>query len=106
MIGYLLSRKKIRELEARLEAKEAEAEELHKQLVDSMKPGECKGAHCLICKSFMGFINGKAACSLYDVPKCEGFNYNGHPFPAVRVNMFASEIMESYLMSLCKKTDN
>ena len=106
MIGYLLSRKKIRELEARLKAKEAEADELHRLLEDSMKPGECKGDHCMICKNFMGIINCQITCRIYDTPKCEGFNYNGCPFPGTQSNILASEITESYLMSLCKKADN
>lgn len=73
MIGYLLSRKKIRELEARLKAKEAEAEMLHKQLEDLHAPGEYKSEFCKACRFNYGLVGNRIICKACDDIPCEHF---------------------------------
>ena len=82
MIGYLLSRRKIRELEARLKNKEKEAEELHARLEGTMKPGIYKSDFCKFCENHVQLGNGFYFCILCDTMPCEHFSNKNKDVPA------------------------
>lgn len=81
MIGYFLSRKKIRELRARLKAKEDEAEELHRRLEATLSPGEVKSEYCRICAYHVRLRSGFYFCSKCDAVPCEHFRLNEGSYP-------------------------
>lgn len=73
MIGYLKLRKKVKELETRLKAKEQEAEMLHRQLEDFHAPGEHKSEFCKACRFNYGVVDGRIICKACDDIPCEHF---------------------------------
>ena len=82
MIGYLLSRKRIRELEAQLKNSEKEIDQLHDRLADTLSPGEIKSAdYCRICAYHIQLRSGFFFCSKCDTAPCAHFKLNEELYP-------------------------
>lgn len=82
MIGYLLSRKKIRELEAKLKWKNVECDQLHERLEATLSSGAYKSdEYCRICTYHIQLISGYFFCSKCDTPPCEHFKLNEELYP-------------------------
>lgn len=66
----------------------------------------CKSEYCVICKNFMGFVQGKPICEIYDKAPCKSFEYNGCPKPDAPKGCKPTELTNEYLLNLSEKSNN
>lgn len=68
--------------------------------------GPCKSEFCVICRNFMGFVDGKPLCRILDEPPCGSFDYNGSPKPDAPKGCRSTELTNEYLLALANKRND
>lgn len=63
----------------------------------------CKSSFCVMCRNFMGFVDCKPICMIFDDIPCEQFIFNGCPKPDTPYDCKPTEVINEYLLSLPKK---
>lgn len=66
----------------------------------------CKSELCIVCKNFMGFVDGKPMCLITESKRCPHFIYNGKPKPDAPKGCRPTELINEYLLSLSNKSNN
>lgn len=101
----MFQNKKIKLLEKQLNDEKHKNKKLQERLESKLKPGECKSGFCLICENFMGFVEDRAVCRLYDKAPCTSFKFNG--FPCTRgLGNYSTELESEYLLNLPKQANH
>ena len=61
-----VSEQKNKLLERQLNDVRLKNAELEKRLEYKIEPGECKSGLCIICENFMGFVEDRLVCKLFE----------------------------------------
>lgn len=81
---------------------------MFQDLIDKQKNivhKNCKSEFCIICENFMGFVDSKPMCRVYDTIPCDYFVYNGCPKPDAPKGCKPTELTNEYLLNLVKKSN-